>query len=232
MAYRAFEEHMKITPITGWNQETMVTTTGTGGLINTGKGIEAAQGWYWKCGDLVYVRNWGEVYSSLPEAAERMGLKKYGKGNSPPTDHWKRGDEATIVAVGLPPWNSGCTSGKLGIRFEGLDYIIGYRGISLLHRDSFGTKSYCDMVPTTDDGIALFNTQHALINQQNTMLTAIAKRLFDADTKKLIKAGYLDTCLNLTEKGKNMMWAILLEKTKEDLLKAAEEEINESSKEK
>lgn len=60
-----------------------------------------------------------------------------------------------------------------------------------------------------------------------TRISATAKKLFDADTKTLIKAGYLDNCLNVTQEGRDAMWPILMDAHKKDLVAAAKEQFAE-----
>lgn len=58
-------------------------------------------------------------------------------------------------------------------------------------------------------------------------LNSMMKRLLDASTKKLIKAGYIDGDLMLTEKGKLALFTILFAANKEELVKLAEEDLKE-----
>ncbi len=64
-------------------------------------------------------------------------------------------------------------------------------------------------------------------------LSTIAKKLFDADTKTLIKAGFLDQhLLTLTEVGRAQIWAILFEQNKAALVAAAQADIDEKKADK
>ena len=65
------------------------------------------------------------------------------------------------------------------------------------------------------------------IKKKSMKLTSIAKRLFDSDTKKLVNAELLNGDLSLTEKGKYELEALMVEKFKAELIKAAEEIIAE-----
>lgn len=62
----------------------------------------------------------------------------------------------------------------------------------------------------------------------SNVLTELAKRLFDADTKALIKAGYLNNDLTPTKDGEDALIALLIEKHKADYVAAAKEKIEEA----
>lgn len=57
------------------------------------------------------------------------------------------------------------------------------------------------------------------------------KRLLDADTQKLVKAGYINGDLELTPEGHKALNTILFEENKAKLVKMAEEDIAEAEKE-
>lgn len=59
-------------------------------------------------------------------------------------------------------------------------------------------------------------------------LSAVAKRIFDKDTKTLIKAEYLNSDLSLTSKGMENIHALLLQAHKKELVELAEEDIEEA----
>lgn len=61
-----------------------------------------------------------------------------------------------------------------------------------------------------------------------TVLTNLAKRLLDKDTKILIKVGYLNAQLGFTEEGKEALYACMFKACQADLVKMAEEVIKES----
>lgn len=63
-------------------------------------------------------------------------------------------------------------------------------------------------------------------------LSKLAKRIFDKDTKTLIKAGYLNSDLSFTKEGEEAVMSILLEKNKADLVELANEELEEKKEEK
>lgn len=66
-----------------------------------------------------------------------------------------------------------------------------------------------------------------LLERTMTMFSNIAKRLLDSKTKTLIKAGYLSTDLKLTSVGEEALLAGLLAENMEELVKSAEEKIEE-----
>lgn len=66
------------------------------------------------------------------------------------------------------------------------------------------------------------DTISKLINNENKMFNEFQKSLVDADTAKLVEAGYVDAYLNLTTNGQQKLWSIILEDNKEALLKAAD----------
>ena len=53
------------------------------------------------------------------------------------------------------------------------------------------------------------------------------KRILDKDTRTLVKAGMINGDLEFTEQGKNALESILLTEKKAELVKLAEEKINE-----
>jgi hypothetical protein len=63
-----------------------------------------------------------------------------------------------------------------------------------------------------------------------TMISQTAKKLLDADTRALIEAGYLNTDLTITAIGHEAMNSIMLEKNKAELVKMANEAIEEKRK--
>ena len=62
-------------------------------------------------------------------------------------------------------------------------------------------------------------------------LTTIAKRLFDSNTKTLIKGGLLDKDLSVTERGKAGIYALFIEEHMDELVKIAQERIEEDKEE-
>jgi hypothetical protein len=64
-----------------------------------------------------------------------------------------------------------------------------------------------------------------------TKVTHLAKRLLDADTRTFIKAGFIDSDLELTESGKEFLLTKYLAENKKELAKEAKEYIKEREKE-
>lgn len=56
-----------------------------------------------------------------------------------------------------------------------------------------------------------------------TTIGNMMKRLLDADTQTLVKAGYINGDLELTEAGKKALWAITFTLNKDALVKEAQE---------
>lgn len=58
-------------------------------------------------------------------------------------------------------------------------------------------------------------------------MNPLIKKVLDKDIRTLIKAGYLDSNLNLTVEGKQEVWALLYDKFKKELVEAASEKLKE-----
>ena len=61
-------------------------------------------------------------------------------------------------------------------------------------------------------------------------VSIMAKKLLDPDTRKLVKAGLVDNCLNMTSEGKSELLAIQFEAYKKELVARADEIIAEAEK--
>lgn len=72
----------------------------------------------------------------------------------------------------------------------------------------------------------------SLIDRTISMFSAIAKRLLDQDTQKLVKAGFLNSDLSLTPKGEEHVLSLMLVQNKANLVAEAEEVIKELESEK
>ena len=73
-------------------------------------------------------------------------------------------------------------------------------------------------------GVTWTTTSSCYPEERNmSKLTSIAKRLFDEDTKKMVKAGLLTNDLQLTDKGESELMAIVFQANKDALVKAADE---------
>lgn len=66
---------------------------------------------------------------------------------------------------------------------------------------------------------------HLTSNKTKDMSTvgSMMKRLLDKDTQALVKAGYINGDLELTDKGKSALWAILFSANKDALVAEAKE---------
>jgi len=64
------------------------------------------------------------------------------------------------------------------------------------------------------------------------MFSSLMKRLLDKDTQVLIKAGFLNNDLSLTNKGEEEVMALMLMQNKTDLVKVAEEKLAEEAEKK
>lgn len=79
-----------------------------------------------------------------------------------------------------------------------------------------------------DDDEVIIKPKQTIMQKLNLFV----KKLLDQDLKTLIKAGYVDECLNLTEAGRQALTAILFFEKKAELVKAAEEKLAEEKEEK
>jgi len=68
-------------------------------------------------------------------------------------------------------------------------------------------------------------------NNKMNKLTSMLKRLLDADSQVLYKIGFLDSNLNLTEKGKQELMLLIFDDYKAKLVVKAKEQISEIEKE-
>lgn len=70
-------------------------------------------------------------------------------------------------------------------------------------------------------------------NPDTTMsqiLNPLAEAMLDKDTKNLIKTGYLNSDLSITDKAKNAMWTMALQERKAELAKLANAELEKEEK--
>lgn len=71
------------------------------------------------------------------------------------------------------------------------------------------------------------NSRISSTPKKRMKLSAIARRMLDANTRTLVKAGYLDNELELTTEGEEALLAILTTANMEALVKEAKKEIRE-----
>lgn len=76
----------------------------------------------------------------------------------------------------------------------------------------------------TFTNLSLNNTKP--MNKLNSMM----KRLLDADTQTLVKAGFINGDLELTNDGRNALWAIIFEQNKPALVAEATAKLAEEKK--
>jgi len=71
-----------------------------------------------------------------------------------------------------------------------------------------------------------------ILKSKTTMqkLTSTLKRILSPELQKLYKAGFIDGNLELTNEGKNEIWALLLKHFEAELTKVAEEKLSEEKK--
>lgn len=107
---------------------------------------------------------------------------------------------------------------------------------TLVERESLGLSDLKKGEPTSITQVLADHLNaptifwYKLTSKRRTIMETIsmtAKKLLDSNTKKLIKAGFLDNELNLTESGREALDAILIEKHKVELVTMAEEVIKE-----
>ena len=113
---------------------------------------------------------------------------------------------------------------------NGCDYI-GHEGeIYLIDGDAIHLKGQFGEHPChfLEGELELISTKTNLMTKLNSMM----KRLLDADTKKLIKAGLIDGDLRLTAEGQEALSAILFDQNKAELVKVADEIIAEAKEDK
>lgn len=71
------------------------------------------------------------------------------------------------------------------------------------------------------------------LQKEKTMtLSALARRILDADTRTFIKAGFINGDLKLTDKGMDATHLVIFEKYKKEMLDLANEQIEADEKEK
>lgn len=76
----------------------------------------------------------------------------------------------------------------------------------------------------TDSQVGFYQSNDKIMDP----ITALGKRLFNADTKKLIKAGLLNRDLSLTERGRVELNALLLQQCMKDMVKVADEILDDT----
>ncbi len=74
-----------------------------------------------------------------------------------------------------------------------------------------------------------FENYKLITKQNNTMkITNLVKKILDKDTRTLVSAGFINGDLALTDEGVSELAGILFLEKKDELVKIAEEKINDS----
>jgi len=66
-------------------------------------------------------------------------------------------------------------------------------------------------------------------NNKMSKVGNMMQRLLDADTQKMVKAGFINGDLELTETGKKVLWAIIFSANKAEFVKEADAAIAEAA---
>lgn len=124
------------------------------------------------------------------------------------------------------------TDNKLGYKYSWAVENCNWYRISNFRFIEKPSLEYC----ASEDfyGASLFNSLYDTLTKtkQNTMnISTIAKRIFDKDTKTLIKANFLKDDLSLTEHGEEALYGLLFSDKKDELVKLAQEELDEKKEE-
>lgn len=94
------------------------------------------------------------------------------------------------------------------------------------------SKMYADWAKTLDYSVySLYRTGAITTTKPKNIMTTVsnfAKKLLDKKTQALIKAGYMNDCLELTSKGREALELIAFETHKDALVEAAEADIKEA----
>ena len=124
-----------------------------------------------------------------------------------------------------------------------MDYLKVGDKIKVIYNDN-GTQEYVGQERTIERvdandfycyklrGInSCFSQQEVQLISMNK-LNAMLKRLLDADSQTLYKAGYINGNLELTDKGNKALSALVFDANKATLVKSAQEDLDEEAKEK
>ena len=104
------------------------------------------------------------------------------------------------------------------------------KNVMLFTKDDSTEGFSKDICQSCIDECLKISSDKLLINKISMSFSAIAKRILDKDTRTLVKAGFLSNDLTLTPKGEEHLLSIMLQNNKADLIKDAEEVIEEESK--
>lgn len=109
-------------------------------------------------------------------------------------------------------------SGKFG-------NVINTNTIGVLIKYDDNEDGFCDFGETSDF-YQIIKTKKSIMKKLNIMM----KKLLDADTQSLVKAGYINGDLELTCEGKEALFTLMFDGLKADLVKLAVEKIAEEEK--
>lgn len=86
------------------------------------------------------------------------------------------------------------------------------------------------IIPAEDDRNHDRISINNLTNNMSQILNPNAEAMLDKDTKNLIKTGYLNPDLSITDKARNAIWTMALQERKEELSELAEAELEKEAK--
>lgn len=111
-----------------------------------------------------------------------------------------------------------------GMRFVGCVFKVTGKGFGLLYGEGIPSgMSYTDLDRIGSSIIKENKERPPLMTRVNNMM----KKLLDSDTQTLIKAGYLNNDLQMTDAGRLALIATLFEANKAALVVLAQEELEE-----
>lgn len=99
-----------------------------------------------------------------------------------------------------------------------------------LEENTFPVWTFYNPSPAVKSINQLPTEQNNVGTKTMNSLNSMMKRILDKDAQTLYKAGYINGDLQLTEKGKNVLNSIIFEINKVELVKQAQEELDEENK--
>jgi hypothetical protein len=115
--------------------------------------------------------------------------------------------------------SSGTWTWDLGIGFKAVEYTP----LQLNHEEIM--KQWVTISMNPSDKVSL--TELNKPKEKTMRISKLAKKLLDKDTRTLIKAGFLDSELDLTARGSEALHIALYPTVKEELVKMAEEQLED-----
>lgn len=142
-------------------------------------------------------------------------------------EKFKVGDR--VVATGhednIRPIGEG-TVVSVGFKMVGVDWdgpIEQYHDCGGIARDNHGWYMSEDKLMHTSHHVGELTTKQPIMQKLNSML----KRILDSESQTLYKAGYLNGDLELTNRGRDALNAILFTENKAKLVAAAQADLDE-----